>query len=314
MAPAIVLAPWRSKKAGGWGSGSMPPRGHFEGHAAAGPTARHVVPTDIGHRALGAPAGAAHVDDVGVDCPDVVDVDPQLGADGRQVRRHEDVRRADDGGQGLASAVGGQVTGDAALAPVGDLNEGVGSAAAEVEHVEQRPLRVAVGRFDLDDVGPEVGQHGAGGRHEGPVGHLDDAHSLQRASHDVPDLLDACDRHGSPPAAAPEPVERREMGTPYFRSGIRPARRGGRPLRGPGRRGRRSDRARRRCTSRERARSSGRSSTKTAGVIICGEVGGPVAAVGIPTVLGEEAVDEAGPSRTPRRGPAHRHRRRRSRG
>jgi hypothetical protein len=41
----------------------------------------------------------------------------------------------------------------------------------------------------LYDIGAEVGQDGAGCGNEGPVGDLDDAHSTQRASHDVPDLL-----------------------------------------------------------------------------------------------------------------------------
>jgi len=80
-----------------------------------------------------------------------------------------------------------KVAGDAALAAVGDLYEGVGTVPAEVEHVEEGPLRIAVGWLDLDDVGTQVGEHGAGGGDEGPVGDLDDAHSIQRTSHGVPD-------------------------------------------------------------------------------------------------------------------------------
>ena len=95
------------------------------------------------------------------------------------------------------------------LPRLGISMNGLGPARAEIEHVEQSPLGVAVRRLDLYDVGAQVRQHGAGRRHEGPVGDLDDADSTQRASHDVPHLL-LC-----------------EMGTPYWRwcGGTSPARR-----------------------------------------------------------------------------------------
>ena len=71
-----------------------------------------------------------------------------------------------------ASVVRSQVT--LRLPRLGISMNGLGPLAAEIEHVEQSPLGVAVRRLDLYDVGAQVRQHGAGRRHEGPVGDLDD--------------------------------------------------------------------------------------------------------------------------------------------
>ena len=88
-----------------------------------------------------------------------------------------------------APRVDREVTGHAPLATVGDLQERIGAVLAEVEHVAQRSLRVAVGRLDLDDVGAEVGQHRARRRDECPVGHLDDTDAVERTGHDSPFVL-----------------------------------------------------------------------------------------------------------------------------
>ena len=62
------------------------------------------------------------------------------------------------------------VEGDAALAPIRNLVEWIGPGGLEVQHVLQSALGISRRRFDLDHVGPEIGEDRAGGRDESPGG------------------------------------------------------------------------------------------------------------------------------------------------
>ena len=84
----------------------------------------------------------------------------------------------------LDAALGREVEGDAALAPVVELEHGVDVQVA-AEHPLEPTGRVATGRLDLHDVGAPVRQdpRGAGTGHPDPE--LDDPYALEGAGHDV---------------------------------------------------------------------------------------------------------------------------------
>ena len=81
-----------------------------------------------------------------------------------------------------------EVEGQAALAPVGVLEQGVDVAGDRHTPVEARP-RMASPRsigLDLDDLGAPVGQQRRGRRHERVLGHLEDADALHHCGHGFP--------------------------------------------------------------------------------------------------------------------------------
>ncbi len=117
-----------------------------------------------------------YVDDVRVGLAEVLDLDAQPGASRRQEVGQEHVAVLGQLQQHLA---GGRVLegqADAPLAPVGVLHERLEGALGDTAGPDlQTTLGIAGHRvLHLDDVGPPVGQDGAGGRREGELGHFED--------------------------------------------------------------------------------------------------------------------------------------------
>ena len=102
MPPAMVMAPIESPNAGpGWLTGC----GRSDGRdrvrdARTGPEPERVVAAGVGVGTAVAVARAAHVDDVRVVGPDVVDLDLQPLADARHLVGEEDVGDAPRAGRG----------------------------------------------------------------------------------------------------------------------------------------------------------------------------------------------------------------------
>ena len=116
--------------------------------------------------------------------PEILQLDPELLAHGRQVAREEDVGRGRHLEQQVPAGAGRQVDGHPPLAPVWDLDERVGSGPlCAAQQVHQTALRIAVGRFDLDHVRTEIGQSRSGGRDERPGRDLEHADTFEWAGH-----------------------------------------------------------------------------------------------------------------------------------
>ena len=88
----------------------------------------------------------------------------------------EHVGAGEEAEHGLAALVGGEVGGDAALVRV-EVEEDAAALRVRLAALERARAAgaVALGRFDLDDVGAEVGEELAAVRAGHPFGEFDDA-------------------------------------------------------------------------------------------------------------------------------------------
>ena len=100
-----------------------------ERHAGPEPEGEGVVGALVGVGAALALPRAGDVDDVGVVGPDVLELDRELLAHPRQLVGQEDVGRGGELVEDVEALGGGEVEGQAALAPVGVLEQGVHVAA-----------------------------------------------------------------------------------------------------------------------------------------------------------------------------------------
>ena len=159
-----------------------------EGDAGPEPERQGVVGALVGVGATLALPGARDVDDVGVVRPDVLGLDAELLAHPRQLVGQEDVRRAGELVEDLEALGGGEVEGQAALAAVRVLEQCV-DVAGDRHHARGGQAAhgvAALDRLDLDHVGAPVGQERRGRRHEGVLGHFEDADALHHCGHRKP--------------------------------------------------------------------------------------------------------------------------------
>jgi hypothetical protein len=152
------------------------------GHAPARPERRCVV---AGHPGVGTPhavavpAGVherriAPAQRVGIEA----EANERVGPDARE----EHVRRLEELVQHPPAALGPQVEGDRPLAPVGQRDRHVHPAAVGADPLgDESSVRVALVAVHPHDVGPPVGEQGAGDRDEHPLGELDDADAVEGA-------------------------------------------------------------------------------------------------------------------------------------
>ena len=144
--------------------------------SAPSPERAAVVAAALGVGAALALARATHVDDLGVDGPDVLDVDAQLAAGLGPEVGEEHVGRFAELEQQLPTFGRPHVDAHAALAPVRELHHVRDTAGTgrDQAHGGQTTLGVAaLGVLDLDDVGTPLGEDRSGDRHIRPRGHFD---------------------------------------------------------------------------------------------------------------------------------------------
>ena len=156
------------------------PAGHDRrGERRAGPERADVVPGPMGVRAVEAVAGDDPVDQRRVALADRGRVEPEALQGGDADVRHEHVGAGEQALHRLAAGVGPQVEHDAALAAVVELERRHRALVADADGAEDRPLRIAGRRLDLDDVGAPVGQHAGRRRTRHPGGQLDHADTVE---------------------------------------------------------------------------------------------------------------------------------------
>ena len=122
--------------------------------------------------------------------PDVVDIDVQLLAHGRQLVREEDVRLFDESVEDGEPVRVREVQPDALLPTVGVLEQD-GHATAEPDRANLRQTAhgvAALGVLDLDHVRTPVREDGRGGGDERVLRHLEDADPLHHVRHRSPPL------------------------------------------------------------------------------------------------------------------------------
>ncbi len=119
----------------------------------------------------------------GIVGPDVLELDVQLLADGGHLVGQEDVGRRGQPVDEVEALLGADVDADALLAPIGVLQQHVHGAHRRHDAAGGQSAHgvTAFGVLDLDHLGTPVRQDGRGGRHEGVLGHLEDANTF----HDV---------------------------------------------------------------------------------------------------------------------------------
>ncbi len=155
--------------------GSVPVAGH--GEEAADALRHDVEPGPVLVRAGLAEAADRAVEDVGSHRPHRFVVDAELVDDSRPEVLDDQVGVARQPQEDLASLVGLQVEGDAALAAVG---HGAGVALPADLGLEATRVVAGDGLLDLDDVRAELGQHHRGvGAGEEP-GQVEDAEAVER--------------------------------------------------------------------------------------------------------------------------------------
>jgi hypothetical protein len=149
------------------------------------PVAEHVVRAAVGVGPTLALAAAAHVDDVRVVRPDVIDVDAQLRADAGELVGEEDVAGGRELVEDLEAVVGREVEGQALLAAVRVLEQDVDVGAHDGEPAgREAPHGVAaLDVLDLDDLGAPVGEQRGGRGDEGVLGDLEDPDALHDCGH-----------------------------------------------------------------------------------------------------------------------------------
>ena len=127
-------------------------------------------------RALPAATG---IDQPGMARAQILDVNLQLAAGGGQQAGEEHIGILQQAVQHLGRAFGAQIQRNAAFAAIPDLvHEGETTRARLDASLRQPAYRIARVRLDLDDIGPHVGQHRAGGGHEYPHGNLNNLNTL----------------------------------------------------------------------------------------------------------------------------------------
>ena len=152
--------------------------GHHAGHRLD----NQVVPGTVGVRPLASERGVLAVDDARVQPGQGVVVHAQLGSHVGPVVDQGHVHLRDVAAQNVLRFGGGEVQGEAALTPVVGQE---GTALRGGEGLRVTP-GVAPRRFNLDDLGPHVGQQHTGQRTGDNLGKLDYLYALKRAGHDVP--------------------------------------------------------------------------------------------------------------------------------
>ena len=160
-------------------------RGQRVAKAGMDPEGSGVESAAITRWALVAIAAAAGIDDIGIRGADVLHVDLQLLACGRQVVGEKDVGGLRQLVDELLAFLGRDVDADGALAPVGVLDHRIDDrvelGAGDRKHAA---LRIAAhGMLDLDDVGAPVGQHGTGSRDEDELCHFQHSYALHHLLH-----------------------------------------------------------------------------------------------------------------------------------
>ncbi|MDZ7729008.1 MAG: hypothetical protein U5Q44_12860 [Dehalococcoidia bacterium] len=184
MLSAVAWSPWPPRQSGGRRVGL----GEQAHDAGAGPVGRVVVAGAVGVGAACTVAAEGAVDDARIRRGYVVPAEAEAFAPPGDEVGDENVAALgqplhDVGAAGLL-----EVDGDGALAEVVEFEGGV---AGKVEIVAERAelesaVHVAAGRFDLDDVGAEVGHEAGRGRGRQPVGDFDDADTIERCGHGTP--------------------------------------------------------------------------------------------------------------------------------
>ena len=158
-------------------AGSAAERDHGAGHALGD----DIEGAARGPFALGSEAGVGRVDELWVDLLEVVVAEAdRVEVAGAEVFG-EDVGVLDQLVDDLDRALGAEVEGHGALAPVERLEVGAEAVGADAELA----AGVAVaGHFDLEHIGAHVGEHGGGVGAVLVAGEVDDADSFKRRGHD----------------------------------------------------------------------------------------------------------------------------------
>jgi hypothetical protein len=135
-------------------------------------------------------AGAARDDDVRVEGADVLHCQPGPFQWCGQPVRQEHVRGSEQAPEIFSAGVGFDVDGDAAFAPVADLEDEIDVRAGVFLREaadDQRPAGIAcLDVFHLDDIGAPVGQRCTGRGHVCPRRQFDDAHTTENSGHNNP--------------------------------------------------------------------------------------------------------------------------------
>ena len=126
--------------------------------------------------ALGIAVGGA-IDDIGADRADAVIVESELGGGGGTQRQHHHVAGREQAFERALAGPGLEVERDRALVAV-ELEKGVAHARRSLRHDVAE--HVAVGRLQLDDVGPHVAQRLRRQRPHAERRQVEDANPVQR--------------------------------------------------------------------------------------------------------------------------------------
>ena len=168
----------------------------------AGPEGQRVVRALVGIGTALALAGAAHVDDVGVVGPDLLDPDLEFLADARELVGEEHVSGGGQLVEDLQPFRGGQIEPQAQLPAVGVLQQGVDVARHQGQTGRGQTTHgvTAFDVLDLDDLGAPVRQQGRRRRDKGVLGHLEDPDAPQYSSHYQPPTI-SVRRDGEDPSS-----------------------------------------------------------------------------------------------------------------
>ena len=139
-----------------------------------------VVGGFAGIAAMAPVADGRRIDDVGIDRPDMLDVDLQLLPGGGKVVRQEDVGVLAQFVDDLLALGRADIDADGALAAVGMLDERMAQRIQfDPAHVEEAALGIATHRvLDLDHIRTPVRQDRAGCRSECKLRHFENANAL----------------------------------------------------------------------------------------------------------------------------------------